>query len=66
MFINHCAVIIQSLFRGYIKRKRYIQFLPIYRRFKEIISAAAQGWKIRKILNLNIIKAQILDIKKRK
>jgi len=33
-FIEHCVVIIQSRYRGFIQRKRYRQFLPIYRRLR--------------------------------
>lgn len=58
-FINHCALIIQTHWRGYIQRKRYRKFLPIYRRFRELVFAFYEGWKIRKIMKLQHIRQQV-------
>jgi hypothetical protein len=33
-FLDHCARLLQSHWRGHAQRKRYRQFLPIYRRFR--------------------------------
>ena len=62
-FINHCATLVQTHFRRYIQQKKYRQFLPIYRRFREILFAGFEGWKMRKIMNLQPIKAQIKAIR---
>ena len=49
-FVNHCAVIIQSRFRGYMQRKYYVKFLPLYRRFRLLLEGAVAGWRVRQIL----------------
>ena len=61
-FLGHCATIIQSNFKAYQQRKRYRQFLPIYRRLRELLFAGFQGWKTRRILKLQHIKSQIASI----
>ena len=65
LFVHHCATLIQSNFKGYIQRKRYRQFLPIYRRFKELLLAGFEGWKTRRIMKLQPIKAQLDSINDR-
>lgn len=32
--MNLCATIIQANYKGYMQRKYYKKFLPVYRRFK--------------------------------
>lgn len=61
--MQHCAIIIQSRWKGYVQRKRYRKFLPIYRRVKELLISIYLGWKVRKIFKLRSIKTQIIDIK---
>jgi hypothetical protein len=56
-------VFIQSRVKGYLQRKRYKAFLPVYRRVKELLLAAFNGWKTRKIIKLPPIKGQINDIR---
>ena len=65
LFVHHCATLIQSNYKGYIQRKRYRQFLPIYRRLRELLLAGFEGWKTRRILKLQPIKTQINAIKER-
>jgi len=60
--MNHCATIIQANFKGYIQRKYYKKFIPIYRRFKQLLYAGFIGWKTRKILKLSLIKNKIKEI----
>jgi hypothetical protein len=62
-FMNHCAVIIQSHFRGYQQRKYYRKFLPLYKRFKQLLYAGFIGWKTRKTLKLGIVRNKINEIK---
>lgn len=50
MFVNHCATIIQSRFKGYQQRKYYKMFKPFLGRFKELLLAIVTGWRVRKIL----------------
>lgn len=50
MFVNHCASIIQSRFKGYQQRKYYKMFKPFLARFKELLHAIVIGWRVRKIL----------------
>jgi myosin heavy subunit len=63
--VHHCAVVIQSRLRGYFQRRKYKAFLPIYRRVRELLSAVAAGWKLRRILRLQPVKAQIGEIRVR-
>ena len=65
LFIQHCAILIQSRFKGFVQRKKYKAFLPIYRRFKELLASIYLGWKIRRIMNLPKIKNQIIKIKEK-
>jgi hypothetical protein len=58
-------VVIQSRLRGYFQRRKYKAFLPIYRRVRELLSAVAAGWKLRRILRLQAVKAQIGEIRVR-
>lgn len=62
-FMNLCATMIQANFKGYMQRKYYQKFLPVYRRFKQLLYAGFIGWKTRKVFKLSIIKAKINDIK---
>lgn len=62
-FLWHCATLIQTHFRGYIQQKRYLQFLPIYRRFRELLYAGVLGWRVRRIMKLQPLKTQIKLIK---
>lgn len=62
-FVDHCASLLQARFRGYIQKKRYRQFLPIYRRFRELLLAVTEGWKTRRILSLPQVKQQIQTIR---
>jgi hypothetical protein len=62
-FIEHCAIAIQSTFRGFRERKKYRAFLPIYRRVRELLYGIYCGWKTRRILKLQPIKIQISEIK---
>jgi hypothetical protein len=61
--MNHCATIIQANFKGYSQRKYYKKFIPIYKRFKQLLYAGFIGWKTRKILKLSLIKNKIQEIK---
>jgi hypothetical protein len=49
--------------KGYIQRKKYKAFLPIYRRVKELFFAIFSGWKTRRILKLPTVKGQINNIR---
>lgn len=62
-FMNHCAIIIQSHFKGYRQRKLYRKFLPLYKRFKQLMCAGFIGWKTRKTLKLSVVKNKINEIK---
>jgi len=62
-FMNHCATVIQASFKGYKQRKYYKKFLPLYRRFKQLMYAGFMGWKTRKILNLTIVRSKKNKIK---
>lgn len=62
-FMNLCATMIQANFKGYNQRKYYRKFLPVYRRFKQLLYAGFLGWKTRKVLKLTVVKAKINDIK---
>lgn len=57
--MNHCAVLIQKNYKGYLQRKYYKRFLPIYRRVKSLLEATAMGWKIRRIMKLRVISKKI-------
>lgn len=63
MFINHCAILIQTKFRGYQQRKYYKLFLPVLNRFKELMRAILAGWRVRKVLKLKPIAKKINKIK---
>lgn len=63
MFINHCATLIQSRFRGYQQRKYYKMFRPVMRRFKELLGAMVSGWKMRRIMKLKPIVKKCAKIK---
>lgn len=62
-FMNLCATIIQANFKGYMQKKYYKKFLPIYRRFKQLLYAGFLGWKTRKTFKLAFVKGKINDIK---
>lgn len=62
MFANHCATIIQSKFKGYKQRKYYNMFKPILRRFKELLSAIVEGWRVRKILKTKYLNKKKIKI----
>lgn len=58
-YIFQSAARIQSLFRGYLARKRKV---PIRRKIKgslKAIEAAALGWKVRRIMKLKEVKNRI-------
>lgn len=66
-FINHCATLIQSHFRVYIKEKRRGQQIKKKAKFISCLWALILGWKTRKILRLPLIinlKQQILEVDK--
>ena len=62
LFLQHCAIIIQSRFKAYLQRKKYKSFLPLYRRVQDLLYAIYRGWKLRNIMNLPIIKSQVAAI----
>ena len=65
LFLDHCATIIQSHFRGFVQKKRYRQFLPVYRRVRELLLAAAEGWRVRKVMQLKSTVRTIKSIKEK-
>ena len=62
LYVNHCATLIQSNFKGYKERKYYKMFLPFYRRFKMLLNSVVCGWRVRRIMKLNKIEKKKSEI----
>ncbi len=45
-----CAEKIQSVFKGYLTRKRYNVAFGRVKRFMLLMDAAVKGWKVRRIM----------------
>lgn len=62
-YMNHCAVFIQKIYRGFSAKIRYEKLLKKRKRFIQIRKALLIGWKTRKILThkkIQLIKQAII------
>ena len=62
-FINMCAEKIQSIFKGYMQRKRHLQAMKMIKNFKNKFQNVVKSWKFWNIYNCKKIKELRLLVK---
>jgi hypothetical protein len=48
--VNHCAIKIQKLFKGFFARKYTVKIKRAFRLVDKHLSSIIKGWRIRKIM----------------
>lgn len=62
-YVNHCALFIQTQYRGYIIRRKYRPIIKQKIKFTHLRKALLKGWKIRNILKCKKMKNLAQGIK---
>lgn len=61
-----CAEKIQSVFKGYLTRKRYKVAFGRAKKFMGMMNAIVAGWKVRRIIRCIKVKEEIKSIQIKK